>query len=163
MADRKPRGFAKGTTVPVAKSKAEIEALLLKHGATQYNAGWDAKRGLSRVVFQLHDRMFRFDVRLPNVEDFRVTKGRVKRSAADAKSAAEREHMRLWRVRYLIVKAKLELISERESTVEAEFLSDMMLPDGTTVRETIIPQIDRSYESGLMPELDMLALPAKGG
>jgi hypothetical protein len=155
--------FAKGTKVPVSRSKAEIEALLMKHGATQYNAGWDAKLGLSRVVFQLHDRMFRFDVPLPSPDGFRVTKGRSKRSAADAQSAANKEHMRLWRARLLITKAKLEMIESGESDVNAEFLADMMLADGSTVRETIIPKIDKSYAAGLMPKLDMLALPAKGG
>jgi hypothetical protein len=155
--------FAQGTKVPVARSKAEIESLLMKHGATQFNSGWDTKLGLTRVVFQLRDRMFRFDVPLPNPENFRTTKGRAKRNAADAASAANKEHMRLWRARLLITKAKLELIESGESDVNAEFLADMMLKDGSTVRETIIPQIDKSYTSGLMPKLDMLALPAKGG
>jgi hypothetical protein len=155
--------YAKGTKVPVAKSKADIEALLMKHGATQYNAGWDSKLGLSRVVFQLHDRMFRFDVRLPSTAEFRITKGRSKRNDADARAAADKEHMRLWRARLLIIKAKLELISEGESTVESEFLSDMMLADGSTVRETILPKIDASYESGRMPKLELPGLPARGG
>ena len=153
--------YAKNTKVPVSKSKADIEALLLKHGATQYNAGWDANLGLSRVVFQLHGRMFRFDVRLPSADEFRQA-GRRRRNDADARSAADKEHMRLWRARLLIIKAKLELISEGESTVESEFLSDMMLADGSTVRETIIPRIDESYEQGLMPKLDLVGglLPA---
>ncbi|MBT9828162.1 hypothetical protein GPL19_19805 [Enterocloster bolteae] len=39
------------------------------------------------------------------------------------------------------------------STVEREFLYDIVLPDGRTAGEWIAPQIEMSYQTGQMPAM----------
>ena len=44
------------------------------------------------------------------------------------------------------------------STIETEFLANIVLPDNTTAGEWMLPQIDRAYRTGEMPPM----LPAAG-
>jgi len=62
----------------------------------------------------------------------------------------------LWRALALVVKAKLEAVEVGISTFDEEFLSNIVLPDNTTVGAHMIPQVERSYLDGSMP----LMLPA---
>jgi hypothetical protein len=45
--------YAADTTVDVSKSRAEIEALLTKYGATEFSTGW--RPGEAMVQFRLKD------------------------------------------------------------------------------------------------------------
>ena len=58
----------------------------------------------------------------------------------------------------LVIKAKLEAVTTGISTLKAEFLANIVLPDNTTAGEWMLPQIDQAYRSGAMPPL----LPAAG-
>jgi len=63
-----------------------------------------------------------------------------------------------WRALLLVIKAKLEAVTAGISTIETEFLANIVLPDNTTAGEWMLPQIDRAYRTGEMPPL----LPAAG-
>jgi len=152
--------YAEGTKVTVERSKAEIEGLLRKHGATQFQSGWDEETGVSRMMVRLDGCMFRFEVFQPDLEDFRETTSGRTRSDTDVAAFAEKEYRRRWRARLLITKAKLEMIASGESNVQDEFLADLLLPDGSTVRESLTPKIDRAYKTGKMPSMSLPALPA---
>ena len=58
----------------------------------------------------------------------------------------------------MVIKAKLEAVTAGISTVETEFLANIVLPDNSTAGEWMIPQIDQAYRTGDMPPL----LPAAG-
>ena len=58
-----------------------------------------------------------------------------------------------------MIKAKLETVESGISTVEAEFLANIVLPDTTTAGDWMIPPIDAAYRTGEMPPM----LPAAGG
>ena len=58
-----------------------------------------------------------------------------------------------------MIKAKLEAVSARFSTVESESLASIVLPDNTTAGEWMLPQIEEAYCTGEMPSL----LPAADG
>lgn len=58
-----------------------------------------------------------------------------------------------WRALALVIKAKLEAIESGITTVDAEFLAHLVLPDGRTYGEFALPQIDEVYRSGAMPPL----------
>jgi hypothetical protein len=160
MSKKKPRRFAEGTTVPVEKTKAEIERLLTNHNAEQYGAFSDREKGVSVVTFKLGGRLLKFDVWHPDPESFQQTPGGVWRDAAGMHKAAAAEHRRLWRSLYLQVRAKLEAIASGDTTIDAEFLAYVVLPDGRTMMEAMAPKLDAAYTSGQMPELSFL--PAKG-
>ena len=53
----------------------------------------------------------------------------------------------------LIVKAKLEAIEAGISTIEREFLADVVMPNNQTVGQWLAPQIEQVYLSGKMPPL----------
>ena len=63
-----------------------------------------------------------------------------------------------WRALLLVIKAKLEAVTAGISTIETEFLANIVLPDNTTAGEWMIPQIDQAYRTGQMPPM----LPAAG-
>jgi hypothetical protein len=70
--------------------------------------------------------------------------------------------MRRWRSLLLRIKAKLEAIADGMTTVEEEFLANLMLPDGSTVIEEVLPRLAVAYETGKMPQL-LPGLPAPRG
>lgn len=60
---------------------------------------------------------------------------------------------RRWRALSLSIKAKLETVASGISEFETEFMAYMVLPNGKTVAENILPEIARAYETGKMPKL----------
>ncbi len=132
------RRYAEDTRTPVPTSKAEIEKLLRDCGATKLVLGWDSVRGLDMIQCFIDDRMLRFDVVQPTEEEAYPLK-------------VAQEERRRWRVQVMLVKAKLEAVRGGDSTIEHEFLANLVLPDGQTVGAWAGPQIATSYECGDMP------------
>lgn len=179
--------YAEDTDVSVERSRAEIERLLRRHGATQFGSATNDDEGTAWVVFKLEGRMFRLEVRRPRPEQMPKTPAptapektpppshawnrdqhlaREKREADDHAKAMDRwrekeklralrwieqEERRRWRAQLLLVKAKLEMIATGETTVEREFLADMLTADGRTIGKQLGPVIERMYATGKMP------------
>jgi hypothetical protein len=74
-------------------------------------------------------------------------------AASAAETAYEQAVRQRWRALVLIVKAKLEAIEAGIGTIETEFLSSVMLPNGSTVGEWVAPQLIAVYGRGEMPAL----------
>jgi hypothetical protein len=107
-------------------------------------------------MFVLANRRIRFQLPLPDPNDkrFTHTPGRGQRRTADAQEREYEQAVRQrWRALALVIKAKLEAVEAGISSVEDEFLAFVMLPNGSTVGETIAPQIEASYATGQMPPL----------
>lgn len=142
--------FANDTTVPVERSKAEIERLLGRHGAARFMSGWDGDTAV--IGFVLGNRTIRFTLPLPAKTDkqfHRTPTGRQRRNPADAERAWEQACRSRWRALLLVIKAKLEAVQVGISTVEDEFLAWTVLPgDGRTVGERLRLTIDESVRSG---------------
>ena len=45
--------YASGTSVPVERSRAELETLLAKHGADQRGIATDDTRGVATITFRI--------------------------------------------------------------------------------------------------------------
>ena len=123
--------YAEKTTVSVARTKANIEELVQTHGAEQFVSGY--KANMAVIGFTMSGRQIRFLLPLPDksAKEFWYTPGRGQRRADDAAHTAWEQACRSrWRALYLIVKAKLEAVEAGISTVEREFLYDIVLPDG---------------------------------
>lgn len=144
--------FAKGTTVTVAKSRAEIERMLQRYGVTGYQSGWQDQR--AAILFEKNSRRIRFTLELPTLEEFAKAE-KNKRSEAAMKAACEAEQRRLWRSLALVIKAKLESVESGIETFEAAFLNNIVVP-GTkeTFGEWAIPKIAAAYDRGInMPPM----------
>ena len=146
--------YAEKTSVPVSRTKADIEDLVQRHGADQFVSGY--KGDIAVIGFLMAGRQIRFLLPLPNKQDreYWYTPGRGQRRTEEAANTAWEQACRSrWRALYLIVKAKLEAVDAGISTVEREFLYDVVLPDGRTAGEWIAPQIEAAYETGQMPAM----------
>jgi hypothetical protein len=146
--------YASETSVPVEKTRAEIETTLNKYGADQFGYAQDTSRGLASIQFRAHERHIRFVLKLPDRNDKAFTftpKRREVRSPEDRYKAWEQACRQRWRALGLCIKAKLEAVECGISEFEDEFLAHIVLPGGGTVSQLMRPQIDRAYISGEPP------------
>lgn len=130
-----PSYFARNTEVPVERSRAEIEGLLVKYGASEFHSGWMVNA--AQVGFRLKDLYIRFVLPIPTKGDpkfksktIRVA-GRQKLkhfTDAQAERLREQEVKSRWRALALVVKAKLEAVECGISTLENEFMAFIVLP-----------------------------------
>ena len=147
--------FAEGTTVPVERSRAEIEALITRYGARKFASGWDDESGLAVIQFEMLDRRIQFRLHLPDPQSRELThdgRGR-QRTAVQRENAYQAECRRLWRSLVLVLKAKLESVESGVETFEQAFLANVVLPGGMTVGDYLAPQIAESYRTGQLPPM----------
>lgn len=146
--------YAEKTSVSVSKTKADIEELIQRFGADQFVSGY--KGNVAVIGFSMASRQIRFTLPLPDKgeREYCFTPGRGQRRTGEAALAAWEQACRSrWRVLYLIVKAKLEAVEAGIRTIEREFLYDIVLPDGRTAGEWVLPQIEAAYQTGQMPAM----------
>lgn len=145
--------YAEKTKVPIERTKVEIEKVLVRAGASQFISGWDSQDGSGRVRCELGGMYLQFDIRAPDPKEVeRDGAGRLRTEEA-LKSALEKELKRRWRVLLLLIKAKLEAVALGQTSVRAEFLANVLLPNQNTVDEWLAPQIEETYAKGVMPKL----------
>jgi hypothetical protein len=142
------RRYAQGTDASVEKSRAELETLLGRHGAGRRAIASDDDKAVAHVLFVIHDRQYRLDLPMPKRNEHR-------RQGAWEQACRER-----WRAIVLMVKAKLELARIGVSSIEREFLADMVLADGTTMHLAVAESIRTALAEGRAPTL-MLPAPSE--
>lgn len=138
--------YAQGTTIPVDRSKSEIEKLLRKFGAEQFAYVSGADKSL--IVFSAHGRQVRFVVSMPDPSSFNRTPSGRTRTKTQAQDQYDAEVRRIWRSLVLMVKAKIDAIESGIATFEEEFLPYVVLPDGKTVYEETAGAIETAYATG---------------
>lgn len=148
--------YAETTTVPVARSRAEIEALLQKFKCTQFIVGSDSEARTAMVQFKAQNRIIRFIVPLPDPSDKKYTHGMkrgwsVKRTPAQVQTAVDQAERQRWRALMLVIKAKLESVESQIATFEEEFLAHIVMPNDRTVGQLVTPLIAHAYSNGVMP------------
>lgn len=141
--------YAAQTTVPVEKSKAEIERLLAKYGANEFASGWNAHA--ATVMFSMQGKRIKFVLPLPDLNDKAIRLNRY--GSKDSDSAIQRKydqaHRQRWRALLLAIKAKLEAVESNITSFESEFLAHFVVPgDGRTMGEVMIPQLQQAYTTG---------------
>jgi hypothetical protein len=130
--------YAADTTVPVERSRAEIERILGRYGATGFAYGSETSRAM--IGFQTKDRRVRFV--LPLMPPSRCTE----------KQAAQFMRSR-WRALVLAIKAKLESVEAGIETFDEAFMSHIVMPNGQTMAEHALPYVRDAYQTGKMPPL----------
>lgn len=146
--------YASSTTVPVEKSKAEIERTLARYGATSFMYGTTATEAV--IAFEAKGKRILFRLPMPDPSERRFThtpdKGLL-RSAEAASREWEQACRQSWRALALVIKAKLEAVAAGIVAFEDEFLAHIVLPGGGTVGEHIKPRIEEAYLTGKMQAL----------
>ena len=124
------RRYAEDTSVPISRTREQIETMLRRAGASRVIL---IDEPLELVVmFMLADRLIKLTVPI----------------AGDAKDQVRRAR---WRAAHMVVKSKLEASATGIETVEAAWLAHVVLPDGSTVGERIGPALQLAYDRGEMP------------
>ena len=135
--------YASKTSVPVARSKAEIERTLEKYGAESF--AYASKVEMAMIEFQMKGKRIRFVIPMPEKPSDQATNASWK--------TYEQIVRQKWRALCLVVKAKLEAVESEITTMEQEFLAHIVLPGGQTFGDSVIPQIDKIYETGKVPAI----------
>lgn len=144
--------YAQNTGVSVDRSRSEIEHTLARYGAHAFAYASESNKAM--ISFKMKQRMVRFVLDLPPAEDYRKTPGRGReRSDADTYRNWEQACRQCWRALSLVIKAKLEAVESGISVFEEEFLAHLVLPNGKTVGQFMVPQVQAAYETGKMPKM----------
>jgi hypothetical protein len=147
--------YAADTAVSVEKSRIEIERTLIRYGADAFAYGTDGPQ--VKIAFRMHGKQFRFELTLPGRTEKRFTEhSRGARSPEATLSAWEQACRQKWRALALVIKAKLEAVEAKISTLEDEFLAHLVLPNGQTMGDWAKPEIEEAYRVGHMPKTLML-------
>jgi hypothetical protein len=144
--------YAADTSVSVSNSKAEIERIIERYGATGFMSGWTAQQAM--IAFAMNDRQIRFVLPMPDKSEHRFThSSRGLRAPETVQKEWEQACRQRWRALALVIKAKLEAVESGISVFDDEFMANIVLPNGRTVSEEVRPRITTAYESGAMPPL----------
>ena len=146
--------YAKGTTVPVARTLDELQRVLRARGVERFVH--DQQDHLAQVLFIRQGRGYRLGLPLPDPRspEFTRTPARGKRrNEAEARAHYDAEVRRRYRALLLLVKARLEAVDTGITTFETEFLHAVVLPGGATIAEHIAPQLDDADALGTLPLL----------
>lgn len=147
------RKYAENTEVPIERSKAEIERILIRYGAEQFMYGTSIDKAM--VAFTAQNKHVRFVLPMPDPDDERFKRtpmGRVRKGEVINKEYAQ-EIRRRWRALALSIKGKLEAVESGIMTFEQEFMAHIVLPNQQTVGELMLPQIEEAYLRKKMPKL----------
>lgn len=138
--------YASETEVPIERSKAQIEGLLIKYGAEGYHTGWQAATtddpGWDAIEFLWKGKQIRFRLPRPTASDRAfVDKYGMRLGGTKLQKAMDQKNRQRWRVLYLVVKAKLEAVEAGIAIFEEEFLSFIVTASGKTVGEVLLPRL----------------------
>lgn len=161
--------YAQGTSVPAERSRAEVERTLSRYGASGFGYAWDRRTAkwcgrckatvasaaasehehygvravemeVVVITFHMRERTVRLEVPMPHEGE------------AGTKARAEAATRQRWRALVLVLKAKLEAVESGIGTIESEFLANMVLSNGMTIGQAILPRLSEAVSSGrLLP------------
>ena len=125
-----PGTYAENTTVPVTRSRDEIERILMRFGATSF--GYAYSQSVVTIGFEVKNVRVKMMMELPPMPPDRDFRGR-KRSETTVQAEWEKACRQRWRTLANGVKAKLAMIDDGISTVEKEFFADIVTNNGETL------------------------------
>lgn len=148
--------YAEDTKVPVARSREHIQHELARFGAERFAFAQEPDR--ATVMFELGGRRVVMVLPMPDRGDVAFThmtgpRRGERRSATAAAELYERAKRARWRALFMVIKAKLVAVEAGITTIEREFLADVVLPNGQTVGQWVAPQLEQAYNGGRMPAL----------
>lgn len=153
--------YAADTSVPVEKSRAEIEGTLARYGASRF--GYMTNETDAMIGFVMSGKAIKFVLPLPNPNDEAFTvqiftyrgreTSRAPRDPAKARVLWEQACRSRWRSLALCIKAKLEACAAGITDFETEFLAHIVLAGGQTIGQRLLPQVEEMARTGKVPPL----------
>lgn len=156
------KGYAQGTTVTAGKTEAEIKDQLARRGIVRI--GTMVELGSFTLGFEHQGVAYKIVLPLPDPNSDAFTKYRqgstiYDRADTAARELYEKELNRRWRAFGLVIKGKLVAVEEGISTIEREFIGNVVLPGGKTIAETYADHLPELAARGNIPAL----MPPGGG
>jgi hypothetical protein len=152
------RRFAEGTSVSSDRSRAEIDSLLMRYGANSFVYGMNADSAM--VAFEMRGRRIKFVLPMPDRTGKEFQMGVHPHShkptqLSPEKVAAKYEQAtrERWRALVLCIKAKLESVESKIETFEEAFLPHIVMSNGRTIGETLLPDIAKLVDSSKLPPM----------
>jgi hypothetical protein len=133
--------FAKGTSVPVSRSKGEIEDLLTKWKATRI--GVMTEPGKAFVMFAIGKWSVQFEMPLPteaSAKTQKTSQGWLM-TETQRQKWLEQTTREKWRALVLTIKAKLVSVENGVESFEEAFLAHLVLASGATVGQKALPAL----------------------
>lgn len=130
--------YAEKTRVAPEKTRAEIERVLARYGASSFAYG--TQPGRAMIMFETKDRRIRFE--LPLVPPNRATQVQ-----------GEQFTRSRWRALLLSIKAKLESVEAGIESFDEAWMSHIVMPNGRTMAQHMIPYLEDGYSRGKMPPM----------
>lgn len=140
------RKYAADTSVPVERSKSEVEKILQNYGADQFTSGWTEEKAV--LMFRLRGKYIRIEM---PIAVYGKAKNKVNHLLSQ--DSVAQENRRRWRAMVLYVKAKLESVASEIVGFEEAFLAHIVLPNRQTVGQFMVQQIEAAYKGGDMPKM----------
>lgn len=151
--------YAENTSVSVARSKAEIEDILSRYGASNFACGSNDDKNQAIIFFRIKTKQneqlgVRVILPLPDKDDYKTRK----RRGWDIDCTQDEQHKlweqacrSRWRSLFLVVKARLEACDAGISTIEREFMPDIVVPGtgGLTIGDSVLPQLPDIAKGGV--------------
>lgn len=139
--------YAQNTSVPVSRSLSEIDLLLTKYGASEF--GFHRKGDEVIISFRIADVDVRMTVTMPPKSDYAYTDSGRTRTLNQMLNAWEQACRQKWRVLLLGIKAKLAMVDEGVTTIEREFMADVVVPG----QDFTFSQLLTMIEEGSAPRI----------
>lgn len=146
--------YAADTAVPVSRSKDEIERTLSRFGATAF-AYFTNSEGRVAISFEVNNLRVEMTMQMPDRDTYAYSPTGRWRGEDTRDREWEKACRQRWRSLANGIKAKLALIDDGISTVEREFLADIVTPDGRTVGQKILPDL-RAIARGDAPMASLM-------
>jgi hypothetical protein len=172
--------YAEGTSVPMERSRLEAEKTLVRYGANGFAYAWERRTqpftrhatwcsiaptktgarctcGARQGTIEREVVILGFKMKLDGAErEVRLEVPMPHEFEAGTKAKAEAATRQRWRALVLVLKAKLEAVASGISTLETEFLAGIVLPNGMTIGQAVLPRLSEAVSSGRL-------LPPAGG
>jgi len=147
--------YASDTRVSPERTQDEIRATLRRYGADKF--GTLESRQSTAIGFEISGLTIRITVDVPSENDpaFLSTPTGRERKGGAAYAAWEQAIRQRYRALLLAIKAKLEAVECGISTIEQEFMPFVVLPNGKTIAEMVLPKLMEASKSGKLPPMLM--------
>ncbi len=145
--------YAQDTEVPISRTRTEIELMLAAAGATSFGYMTEPTRAI--IAFQFKGMMVRFCLPLPGLKAYELSPSKKLRNPQSMADAQAKDHRARWRALGLGIKAKLVFVETGLRSFEQEFLGDFVMPNGKTLGDMAVPQLEEGVKAGRMPQLQL--------
>lgn len=150
--------YAEDTSVPVVKTRIEIEGLLVKHKAS--HIGVMLQPGRAQIAFTIQGWSVLFRIPLPTEQDTMEWKDprHSWRSMSEAAKAAKLEQIcrSRWRALLLTLKAKLVSVESKVETLEEAFMAHLVVDrSGETMGDRSLPELRDALVKGKLQRLEL--------